>query len=534
MARRTTSDPADALALRFRLRTLRIGMWPSLFTCAYFALYNALTWERPHRDALLALCAVAAVSAVALPTAPVERLVRGRWREPFFVGWSASLVAIITAGAAIDGGVTSPLALAFFLPLAYAALSYPLGSMVVVAALDVAAFVVLAIAQGGALPLVVVFVGSLVCAAWMCAWQARNLETHRRELSRVSRADPLTGCLNRRGFEERFAAELGGAQRHARPLALVVLDLDHFKQVNDTGGHAAGDRLLQWVVATLREALRAGDVVGRLGGDEFAVLVDQDRAGATAIVDRLLRALAARTQASAGIAVFPFDATTADGLQQAADAELYDRKRRRAAHPGVEARQLSWAAALASAVDERMAVAHQHSHAVADYAAAIASRLGWSEPQVGLVRLAAMLHDVGKVRVPEHILRKPGPLTAEEHAVMTQHAAAGAEIVGRVEGLQAVAAWIRHSHERLDGAGYPDGLAGPAIPDASRILLVADAYDALTSDRAYRRARPAPEAVDELRRHAGSQFDPECVELLVRELADRGALAAAEPAAVPG
>jgi HD-GYP domain-containing protein (c-di-GMP phosphodiesterase class II) len=115
---------------------------------------------------------------------------------------------------------------------------------------------------------------------------------------------------------------------------------------------------------------------------------------------------------------------------------------------------------------------------------------------------------------------------------MTQHAVAGAEIVGRVEGLQAVAAWIRHSHERLDGAGYPDGLAGPAIPDASRILLVADAYDAMTSDRAYRPALPAAEAVGELRRHAGTQFDPGCVELLVRELADRGVLAAAEPAAV--
>src|SRR3954468_22023963 len=111
MARRTRSDPADTLALRFRLRTLRIGMWPSLFTCAYFALYNVLTWDRPHRGALLGLCVVAGASAVALPSAAAERRLRGRWRERFFVGWSAGLAAIISAGAALDGGVTSPLAL---------------------------------------------------------------------------------------------------------------------------------------------------------------------------------------------------------------------------------------------------------------------------------------------------------------------------------------------------------------------------------------------------------------------------------------
>ena len=130
MARRTTSDPADTLALRFRLRTLRIGMWPSLFTCAYFALYNALTWERPHRDALLALCAVAGVSAVALPTAPVERVVRSRWREPFFLP-GARASRHHRPRSRRDGGSTSPLALLFFVPLVFAALSYPLRSVIV-------------------------------------------------------------------------------------------------------------------------------------------------------------------------------------------------------------------------------------------------------------------------------------------------------------------------------------------------------------------------------------------------------------------
>jgi diguanylate cyclase (GGDEF)-like protein/putative nucleotidyltransferase with HDIG domain len=511
------SESIDALALRARVRTLKIGVWPTLFVCGVLLVYCVWTWDEPHRTPLIVLLVFTCLSTVALARVPIERLVRGRWREPFFLSWSGGLVATITAAAALDGGSSSTLALMFFLPLVYTALSYPLPSMVAIAALTVGAFGGLAWGSGEiGTPYTLVFCGALVCGAWMCAWQAQNLDTQRRELARMSRTDWLTGALNRRGFEERLEIELADARRRGAPLALALIDLDHFKEINDTRGHAAGDELLCWVVGSLREGLRARDTIGRLGGDEFALLLDDDDAGARATVARLLGGLAPRARASAGVASYPNDGAAPHRLHTAADAELYARKHARGGTPA--SRELSWAAAVASAVDERMAVKHAHSVAVTQYAAAIAEARGWEGERLELLRVAAMLHDVGKICIPEHVLRKPGRLTDEEFAQIAEHPTAGADIVRRIDGLAGIADWIAHSHERVDGTGYPDGLSGTEIPEASRILLVADAYDAMTSDRAYREALTAGWAREELRRNAGTQFDPDCVAALEAHL----------------
>jgi HD-GYP domain-containing protein (c-di-GMP phosphodiesterase class II) len=157
---------------------------------------------------------------------------------------------------------------------------------------------------------------------------------------------------------------------------------------------------------------------------------------------------------------------------------------------------------------------------VADCAVAIGRALGWDEEMLGMLRIAGMLHDVGKVTVPDRILCKPGRLTREEFEVIKGHSVAGAELVSRVEGLETIVPWIRHSHESYDGAGYPDGLRGEAIPLASRILLVADAFDAMTSTRPYRGAAPVDHAREELARNAGTQFDPRCVDALLGYLDD--------------
>jgi putative nucleotidyltransferase with HDIG domain len=163
----------------------------------------------------------------------------------------------------------------------------------------------------------------------------------------------------------------------------------------------------------------------------------------------------------------------------------------------------------------RMNASHQHSRAVADCAVAIAEVLGWGEEMIGMLRIAAMLHDVGKVTVPDGILCKPGRLTGEEYEQIKGHSVAGAELVSRVEGLARIVPWIRHAHESYDGSGYPEGLSGKAIPQASRIMLVADAFDAITSTRPYREALSVEHACEELERHAGTQFDPECVDALL-------------------
>jgi putative nucleotidyltransferase with HDIG domain len=157
---------------------------------------------------------------------------------------------------------------------------------------------------------------------------------------------------------------------------------------------------------------------------------------------------------------------------------------------------------------------------VAHYAAVIAQRLGWVGAELAMLRMAAMLHDVGKVSVPDRILRKPGPLSLEEYEEIKDHPVAGAEIVGQIDGLQPIVEWIRHSHEHLDGTGYPDGLVGQEIPLASRILLVADAFDAMTSHRPYGAAMPAEIALEELRGNAGRQFDERCVAALEEHLSE--------------
>jgi diguanylate cyclase (GGDEF)-like protein len=521
-----TEDHAD---VRFRLRNVQAGAAISTVAASAFLLYEVQTWERPHRSLVAALYVMTVVCSAILWRLKLEPVMRRpALRETFFLVWSAIIVGLVSVGPISDGGASSPLTAGLFLPLAFAALSYPLASMLAVGAMVVGAYLAIALGMGGVETPAVCFTSlALACATWMCASQARNHDLQRRELSRVSRSDPLTGCLNRRGFEERFAAELSRAARSGGMLSIVLFDLDDFKGVNDVHGHAFGDELLCWVVAAMGAVVRPADAIGRLGGDEFAVLAPgAGSAEATRLAERLHAALAGKAPISFGISTYPQDGLDREALHQQADLALYAVKHGRAPDVrGAHGRELSWAAALARAVDARMAAAHGHSDAVAELAARIAASLGWAPEHIGRLRLAAMLHDVGKIAVPEAILRKPAPLTDDEMALVRTHAEAGAEIAARIEGLEPIAPWIRHSHEHVDGSGYPAGLRGQDIPLESRILLVADAFDAMTSDRAYRPAMPAADALAELRRWAGRQFDERCVELLAVALGERaGAL----------
>ena len=360
-------------------------------------------------------------------------------------------------------------------------------------------------------------------SAILCAWQAQNHDRHRDRLVRMSRTDPLTGCLNRRGFEERVTAELERTMREGGSVALVLLDLDNFKAVNDMNGHAAGDELLCWVVEGLRRAVRPLDSIGRLGGDEFAILAPgASESGAEHIATRSRKLLSERVAVSTGAACYPGHGTTHDALQRHADRQLYANKHGDAEHFAAGRRELTWAATLARAVDARMATPVEHSTIVARYAAGTAQRLGWSGPDLAHLRIAAMLHDIGKVVLPDRILQKPESLSDIEYEEVKRHPETGAELINRVEGLGQIAEWVRHSHEHYDGTGYPDGLSGDQIPLASRILLVADAFDAMTSDRPYRAAQSMEEALDELRRNSGRQFDPRCVDALDEYLSDTG------------
>ena len=366
---------------------------------------------------------------------------------------------------------------------------------------------------------------------------------------RLALTDPLTNLGNHRSFHERLQRELTRAESRGLPFTLCLIDIDDFKRVNDRFGHPVGDNVLAQVGARLRQNGEAF----RLGGDEFALLLPA-RAGneVLLVAETVLTRIGSialddvgSVTASAGVASFPLQAFDRDELIRLADSALYWAKEhgknrvhlyrpdvlelaelRRLAHGPDRAARFRAAASLAKAVDARDTYTGSHSTRVAELGAWIAARLGLGAEQVELTRLAGSLHDLGKLAIPEEILRKPGPLTAPERLVLERHSQIGFRMLESLE-VDPVAHWVLHHHERWDGAGYPNGLAGEEIPLGARIVFVADAYDAMTSDRAYRGRLTPQEAVAELKRCAGTQFDPEVVRVFARELGYAPATAAA-------
>lgn len=368
-------------------------------------------------------------------------------------------------------------------------------------------------------------------------------------LASAARTDALTCLLNRRGFNERLEVELARAQRNSTPLGVIVGDLDVFKAVNDQLGHSAGDNALERVGALLRDHGRPMDVAARIGGEEFALLLPEAGAEQALLVAERLRS---RVQAafagdplpltiSFGIATFPAHGTTAEQVLGAADRALYAAKEggrnRSLVHTAaiteiLQARrrdpraqlQLATAIMLAEALDLRDAGTARHSETVAALAERMAAELGLPADQVERVRLAGLLHDVGKIGISDAVLCKPGKLTDEEWQEMRRHPEIGARLLPG-DALSDISEWVIAHHERPDGKGYPRGLAGDAIPLEARILAVADAYEAMTADRPYRAGMPAEEARDELTRCSGTQFDPDVVRAFARCLDGTKAIA---------
>jgi diguanylate cyclase (GGDEF)-like protein/PAS domain S-box-containing protein len=321
----------DVSAMRMREATIAAGIWLTFGIGGFGEIYVALTLQRPNRPGLAVLFALAVLSAALIILLPRERIVRSRLREPFFLAWSLLDFAMLVIGTLADGGTASPLVLVFFIPVVFSSMSYPLASVVAVGVVSVVSYLALALTAGGSSwAYQGAFAGALACTAAMSAWQAQNHKRQHKLLATASRTDPLTGCLNRRGFEEFANAQIAAMQRRQRSGAVLVLDIDHFKPVNDTFGHAAGDELLCWVAQTLERVVRPADAVGRLGGDEFAVILPELDAGqARATVKRIADALRERAPVSSGLAFFPDDGTNLEYLCRSADARLYASRRGR-------------------------------------------------------------------------------------------------------------------------------------------------------------------------------------------------------------
>jgi diguanylate cyclase (GGDEF)-like protein len=362
-------------------------------------------------------------------------------------------------------------------------------------------------------------------------------------LSDAAHRDPLTDLLNRRGFQETFDLELERARRADQPLSLIVGDLDRFKRVNDAHGHAAGDAVLRRVADAIRGAKRGFDRAARVGGEEFAVLApDADEHGAYMLAERIRAAVHeafadqedASLTISFGIATHPLHGQSADGLLRTADQALYAAKRlgrnrtviSSAEVPGILAHgsrggngdthvELGSLLNLAEALDVREFGSATHCRRVGRFAELTARELGLPPEGVERVRLAGILHDVGRVALPDSLMTKPGPLTDAEWTWVRAHPAVGARMIETTE-YEDIRSWILFHHERPDGHGYPEGRRADEVPIESAIIAVADAYEAMTSERPYRSALAPEEAANELRRESGRQFQADVVEALLR------------------
>jgi diguanylate cyclase (GGDEF)-like protein len=398
-----------------------------------------------------------------------------------------------------------------------------------------------------------------------------GLRESRKRMADAADTDPLTGLSNHVHFHERLDDEMQRATLQGGQVCVLLIDVDRFTLVNEAFGHDVGDGLVQQVADVLSRNVRKTDIVARYGGDDFAVILpDTDVAEGQEMAERLrakveehafrnvpVNVMPIDTRAetvgslnltvTVGMAAYPAHHSTKDGLVMAADIALCQAQRAArntvcvfdpgaTINEGIDPYDLYQALrdpssaamqSLAAAVDARDPYTQGHSERVARYAVAVAEAVA-DDPQLrDNVWIAGLVHDLGKLGIPDAILSKPAGLTEEEHAIIRGHPSLGESILRRAHQLEQVIPGVLHHHERWDGAGYPDGLAGEQIPFIARILGVADAFDAMTTDRPYRSALTLDEATSELRAGVGKQFDPSLVEPFIQSMQQEWAKRAA-------
>lgn len=359
--------------------------------------------------------------------------------------------------------------------------------------------------------------------------------------------DGLTNLYNHRVIHERLNQEISRVQRARETsakakMSVAIMDVTDFKLFNDTYGHAMGDKVLRIISDSLRATFRASDAVGRYGGDEFVVLLpDTHSVGAEVICSRAVQMVNSRPfeaadgsriaiRLAAGVATFPDDGETGTELLRSADARLYEAKGRGRlmldSANGVETETVQvkepmWQSlglldALVAAIDSKDHYTRRHCETVWKYASLLAQEMELTRDQVQAIHVGSLAHDVGKIVVPDAILRKPGRLSPEESQIMQQHTVFGSLIVKDVPHLEMVLGAVRHHHERYDGSGYPDSLRGEEIPFMGRFLAVPDSFVAMITDRPYRKALTPEQALTEIEQGIGQQFDPTIVEPFIR------------------
>ncbi len=379
------------------------------------------------------------------------------------------------------------------------------------------------------------------------------------EVEEKAHYDDLTGLLNRRSLDEVITVEVNRHSRYGGVLSIIILDLDSFKTYNDNHGHVAGDKLLRQAGAEMKKSIRGSDQAFRYGGDEFAILLPNTSIDAALQVSERVRKRVAGIEsgripitASLGLASWPADGINAVEVIAAADSALYlakrsggnrsqcasgtlltlpleeDTKAPAVTGEASDRDTLSTIYALALTVDARDHYTRGHSRKAGEYARLLAEALELPPSEVNKLETCALLHDIGKVSVNDRILNKPGRLTPDEWAAIRNHPQVGVNIASHAPQLASCLPGILHHHEKYDGTGYPGGLKGQNIPLEARILAIADAFAAMTTARSYSKALSVPEALEEMNRGAGTQFDPRLVKLFIPLIKKSGAPPAKE------
>lgn len=393
-----------------------------------------------------------------------------------------------------------------------------------------------------------VALGTLTMAAALFGIVRDRVASLLERLGEAAATDPLTGLLNRRGFGTQFELELERAERSGEPFGVIVGDLDHFKSINDRFGHQVGDDVLEAIAAVLKGSARRIDTVARIGGEEFALLLPStDAQGAYMLAEKLRITVRETPRArgltlSFGVTSYPADGRSVETLLRHADESLYAAKTLGRDRTVIYSEEVVGAMAgdggahgatsnlatlltLAEALDIRDARTAKHSATVGSYAEAMAVELGLEPTRVERIRLAAVLHDIGKIGIADSVLHKSGPLEHEEWIEIRKHPEIGARLLS-MPGLEDLRSWVLAHHERIDGKGYPHALAGDEIPLEARIIAVADAFEAMTADRPYSSGISTDLALRELESNAGTQFDEAVVHaLLDSPVARRGSTA---------
>ena len=386
-----------------------------------------------------------------------------------------------------------------------------------------------------------ILAGVFILTAWPLGFYVKVESEHIKKLQDLVNEDGLTGVYNHRFFYDALEEKITSSKKDNSPVSMIFIDIDYFKHYNDLYGHQKGDEILRIIGEILKNNVRKSDIVARYGGEEFAIILPNTCENATVNIAEKIRKKIEETYfdgeenqpngkltVSIGISVYPDKAKSAVELIKSADDALYRakffNKNRVEIYTSIldELKSdideehidlITSIKTLISVINAKDRYTYGHVERVVIYSRMIAKKLGLGEEEEKALVYGAYMHDIGKINIPKEILNKKMPLTNEEWEELKQHPSNGVEIIKSVESLQYISPLILHHHEKYDGTGYPNNLKGDEIPFLARVLTVIDSFDAMTSNRPYNKRKTYEQALEELRKFSGIQFDPQVVQV---------------------